>query len=282
MLPTPFSARPDAGPTGPGPTGPGPTPRGPLARSALGLGLGFALLLVGWALAAQAIGRPYLLPTPQSVLASLAQHHQRIGWHASATLGEILVGFALGFVAGTLAGYAIARSAWLEPLVSPLLVTSQAVPVVAVAPLLVYWFGTAGLGVKAGTAAVIVFFPVVVNTVVGLRSIDRGYRDLLHVLDASRWQTLRWLELPAALPMLLGGLRVGVTLAVVGAVVGEFLGGDRGLGALIQIARAQFNDALLFAALVTLVALALALYGLASALERLLLRHHDRPAWDRA
>jgi NitT/TauT family transport system permease protein len=119
----------------------------------------------------------------------------------------------------------------------------------------------------------IVFFPMLVNTVVGLRNIDPAYRQLMRALSANDWQNLTLLEIPAALPYLLGGLRVGVTLSVIGAVVGEFLGSDRGLGTLVQVARGQFNDALTFAALLTLVALALTLYGAAAGVEHVLTRN---------
>jgi NitT/TauT family transport system permease protein len=151
--------------------------------------------------------------------------------------------------------------------------------VVAIAPLLILWLGGSGLGVKVATAALIVFFPVLVNTVVGLRSVDPAYRDLLWVLSASRRQVFWHLELPAALPTLLGGLRIGLTLAVIGAVVGEFLGTDRGLGAQIQVARSLYRDDLVFAALLTLATMALLLYGAAMVAERLLLRYrHDERA----
>jgi NitT/TauT family transport system permease protein len=239
-------------------------------RFALPIGAAATGLAV-WHLAAALVARPYLLPAPQSVAAAAMRHAPRIGYHATATVAETLLGFALGFAFAALAGYALSRSRTAERLVMPYLVATQAVPVVAVAPLLVYWFG-AGMAVKVATAAVIVFFPMLVNTVVGLRHIDPAYRELMRALSADRWQTLRLMEIPAALPVLLGGVRVGITLSVIGAVVGEFLGSDRGLGALVQVAGGQFNDALLFAAILTLVALALGLYALAALAERVLLR----------
>jgi NitT/TauT family transport system permease protein len=243
----------------------------------LAVPLGVVTLVAVWAVLAAWIGRPYVLPPPAAVLGSLVIHRDRIAWHTEATLTAVLLGFLTGFVMATVLGYVISRSVTLERLLAPYLVSSQAVPVVAIAPLLVYWLGSSGLAVKVVTAALIVFFPVLINTVVGLRGIDPGERELMRLLSASRWQTLWLLELPAALPVLLAGVRVGVTLAVIGAVVGEFLGSDRGLGTLIQIASSQFNDALMFAALLTLAVMALTLYGAAAATERLLLRDRTAP-----
>jgi NitT/TauT family transport system permease protein len=151
------------------------------------------------------------------------------------------------------------------------LVASQAVPTVAIAPLLVIWFGP-GIYSKVLICSLIVFFPVLVNTVVGLRAVPDNLRDLMRSLHATRMQTLRLLELPAALPVLLGGLRIGATLSVIGAVVGELVGADRGLGFLINVGRGQYDTALVFVGVFTLVVLALSLYGLVILLEKRLLR----------
>ena len=155
----------------------------------------------------------------------------------------------------------------LEKVLSPYLVASQAVPIVAIAPLLVIWFGP-GMFSKVLICALIVFFPVLVNTMVGLRAVPDNLRDLMRSLRATRWQTLRHLEIPAALPVLLGGLRIGATLSVIGAVVGEFVGADRGLGFLINVGRGQYDTALVFVAVFTLIVMALALYGLVMLAER--------------
>ncbi|MFQ6000434.1 MAG: ABC transporter permease, partial [Anaerolineae bacterium] len=132
------------------------------------------------------------------------------------------------------------------------------------------WFGF-GLLSKVVVCALIVFFPVLVNTIVGLRSVERELVDLLRSLGANRWQMLTMLEAPAALPVLLGGLKIGVTLSVVGAVVGEFVAADEGLGFLINLSRGLFDTPLMFVALFTLVIIALALYGSVVALEGILL-----------
>jgi NitT/TauT family transport system permease protein len=145
------------------------------------------------------------------------------------------------------------------------------VPIVALAPLLVIWFGV-GLQSKVFICVLIVFFPILINTVVGLRSVEPELRDLMRSLRATRWQVFTKLEAPAALPIWLGGLRVGATLAVIGAVVGEFVGADRGLGFLINFGRGQYDTALVFVAAAALVVMALLLYGAVAALERVLLR----------
>jgi NitT/TauT family transport system permease protein len=146
------------------------------------------------------------------------------------------------------------------------LVASQAVPTVAIAPLLVIWFGP-GISSKVLICALIVFFPVLVNTVVGLRAVPENLRDLMRSLQAGHLQTLRLLELPAALPVLLGGLRIGAALSVIGAVVGELVGANRGLGFLINVGRGQYDTALVFVGVFTLVGMALALYGAVLLLE---------------
>ncbi len=187
------------------------------------------------------------------------------------TLQEVVLGLLLGSGLATLIGYWLFRSRLLERLLSPFLVASQAIPTVAIAPLLVIWFG-AGMSSKVLICALIVFFPVLVNTMVGLRAVPENLRDLMRSLRATRAQMLVHLEIPAALPILLGGLRIGATLSVIGAVVGEFVGSDRGLGFLINIGRGQYDTALVFVAVFALVAMALGLYGVVLFMEGRLLR----------
>ncbi|MEN6410298.1 MAG: ABC transporter permease [Anaerolineaceae bacterium] len=186
------------------------------------------------------------------------------------TLVEVLLGLALGAGMATVLGYLLAKSHALERLVGPYLVASQAIPVVAIAPLLVIWFGP-GMFSKVLVCALTVFFPVLVNTVVGVRSVPDHLRDLMQSLEATQGQVLRHLEIPAALPVFLGGLRIGATLSVIGAVVGEFVGSDRGLGFLINVGRGQYDTALVFVAIFTLVVMALALYSAVVLIETRLL-----------
>jgi len=158
----------------------------------------------------------------------------------------------------------------MEKLLSPYLIASQAIPLVAIAPLLVIWFGP-GIFSKILICGLIVFFPVLVNTIVGLRAVPQNLRDLMRSMKATPSQTLRYLEIPAALPIFLGGLRVGATLSVIGAVVGEFVGADRGLGFLINVGRGQYDTALVFVSIFVLITMALSLYGVVVLLEKRLL-----------
>lgn len=231
-----------------------------------------ALLLayLAWEALSRWGGLPaFILPPPYSVALRLWQSitDGSLLLHGAYTLLEVLLGLLLGGGLATIVGYGLARSPVLEKLVSPYLVASQAVPVVAIAPLLVIWFG-AGLFSKVLVCALIVFFPVLVNTIVGLRQVPPSLRDLMLSLRVTRAQMLRHLEFPSALPVLLGGLRIGATLAVIGAVVGEFVGSDRGLGFLINVGRGQYDTALVFVAILALVLMALALYGVVIYLEK--------------
>jgi len=177
---------------------------------------------------------------------------------------------ALGLTTATSLGYILAKSRLAERILSPYIVASQSIPIVALAPLLVIWFGFGSLS-KVLVCAMTLFFPVLINTIIGIRSAERDLIDLMRSLEATRWQVFTMLEAPAALPVLLGGLKVGVTLSVIGAVVGEFVGADRGLGFLVNLARGLFDTPLMFVALFTLVVIAISLYAAVSALESLLL-----------
>jgi len=220
----------------------------------------------------------FILPSPMIVLRRFFEVVQNgsLIWHTSYTLMEVTLGLFSGAFLATVLGYLLAKSSTLERLLSPYLVASQAIPIVAIAPLLVIWFGP-GLFSKVLIAGLIVFFPVLVNTVVGIRAVPQDLRDLMHSLRATRLQTLRFLEIPAALPVFLGGLRIGATLSVIGAVVGEFVGADRGLGFLINVGRGQYDTALVFVTVFTLVVMALLLYGAVILLERKLLAWQHRP-----
>jgi len=233
----------------------------------------FAAALLTWELVSRFSGLPaFILPSPEQVAVRFwkALTDGSLLLHAAVTLTEILLGLLTGTVAAVVLGYAVAKSRMFERLVAPYLVASQAIPIVAIAPLLVIWFGP-GMFSKVLICALIVFFPVLVNTVVGVRAVPRPLHDLMRSLRATRGQILGRLEVPAALPILLGGLRIGATLSVIGAVVGELVGADKGLGFLVNSARGQYDTALVFVAVFTLVALALALYGLVAWLEKKLL-----------
>jgi len=236
--------------------------------------LALVIFFLAWELIVRWGGYPaFILPTPRQVWMRLlvALHEGSLTMHVLVTLREVLGGLALGLTVAVVLGYFLAKSRTLERVLSPYIVASQAVPIVALAPLLVIWFGAGSLS-KVLVCALTLFFPVLINTVVGIRSVDAELRDLMRSLQASRWQVFTLLELPAALPVLFGGLKVGVTLSVIGAVVGEFVGADRGLGFLVNLARGLFDTPLMFVALFTLMFIALALYLIVSALEGWLLK----------
>jgi NitT/TauT family transport system permease protein len=213
---------------------------------------------------------PFILPTPEAVFGRfLGAIGDGILWpHFATTLLEVALGFTVGAAAGLGIGYVLARSALVERLASPYLVAAQAVPILAIAPLLALWFGP-GLLSKVVICSLIVFFPVAISTMVGIRSVDPRLLELGRSLRATPRQVLTTLEIPAALPSILGGMRVGVTLAVVGAVVGEWAGAERGLGVLINLARGSlFDIPLMFAALLTLALMGIVLYLAVVLVER--------------
>lgn len=228
------------------------------------------LAVILWDLAARIWNLPaFILPRPGQVAERFVRAIQdgSLIRNAAFTLLEVMLGLLAGSLVATVLGYFLARFQLLERLISPYLVASQAVPTIAIAPLLVIWFGS-GIFSKILICSLTVFFPVLVNTVIGLRAVPENLRDLMRSLHATPRQMLRYLELPAALPVLLGGLRIGATLSVIGAVVGEFVGSDVGLGFLINVARGQFDTAMVFVSVFTLIALALSLYGLVVLVEK--------------
>lgn len=237
------------------------------------LPLGLLLLLGLWSLITLIGNYPtFILPDPASAFRELSKIAVNgVLWHHSqATLLAIVGGLGLGLSTATILGYLLAKSPLLERLVGPYIAASQSIPALAIAPLLIIWFGSGQLS-KVLICALVVFFPVLVNTVVGIRSVDAGLKTLMHSLRANRWQTFLMLEVPAAMPVLLGGLKIGVTLSVIGAVVGEFVGADRGLGFLINLSKGMFNTPLMFAALFALAAISLSLYLIVTWLENWLL-----------
>jgi NitT/TauT family transport system permease protein len=231
----------------------------------------FVAFVVAWKLVVVVAGLPpFILPPPEQVAVRFVT-----AWtdgtmlpHAWTTFVEVVLGFAVGAGAGVAVGYALARSQLAERVLSPYLVAAQAVPILALAPLLALWFGP-GLLAKVVICGLIVFFPVAVATMVGIRSVDRGLLELARSLRATPRRTLLDVEIPAALPAIFGGLRIGATLAVVGAIVGEWAGADQGLGVLVNLARGSlFDIPLLFATLATIALLGIACYGLVVLVER--------------
>ncbi len=229
------------------------------------------LLIWWWATDARLVP-DFMVPTPQEVWLAFAQLAQTgaLWKHTGVTLSEALLGFAAAFVVGTTLGYLLSRSALLSRVLGPYIAATQAMPLLALAPLLVVWFGL-GLSSKVIICALIVFFPILVNTTTGLRGVDKDLVDASYTMGASRWQALRHVEIPLALRTLLAGIRMGLTLSLTGAILGEFIASDSGLGFLMTMARTNFDSAMLFAAAITLTSLAIFAYVGIGWLERWLI-----------
>lgn len=215
----------------------------------------------------------FILPGPEVVWRKMVvmAADGSLFFHARVTLVEVGLGLLLGLATAFVLGYLLGKSRAVERIVAPYIVASQSVPVVAIAPLLVIWFGS-GLTSKVLVCALITFFPTLVNTMVGVRNVDEELHDLMRTLRAKWWQTFHLLELPAALPVIFGGLKLSVILSVVGAVVGEFAGANAGLGYLINLARGVLDTPLMFVAVLALVVIAQALYLLVAWGESVALR----------
>jgi putative hydroxymethylpyrimidine transport system permease protein len=227
-----------------------------------------AALIGGWeALARLGSIENYLLPAPSEVVRALVDDRDLLLPDAWVTLQEVLLGFALAMCVGLALAALLHLSQLLRRALYPLVVASQAVPVIVIAPILVIWFGF-GMGPKLMVIALICFFPVTVNTLDGLRSVDGAQIKVLRTLDASRWDIFRRLELPAALPFVFSGAKVAVAVAVIGAIFAELVGSDAGLGHAIQVGTAQLLTARVFAAVLILAIMAIVLFTLVGLLER--------------
>jgi len=232
------------------------------------------LLLAAWELAARwdliadALNiKPFLIPAPSDVAQSLWEDRELLATDAWVTIQEVLLGFAIALVLGF--GFAIALhlSDTLRRAFYPLLVASQTVPMIAIAPILVVWLGF-GIGPKLAIIALVCFFPITVNTLDGLRSVDPELPRMMRTLDAGRSRTLTRVEIPSALPFLISGAKIAAAISVIGAVFGEWSGADEGLGHLILVAQGQLQTARVFAAVFVLSALAVVLFGALALAER--------------
>jgi putative hydroxymethylpyrimidine transport system permease protein len=209
----------------------------------------------------------FLVPSPAEIADALWQSRELLAENAWVTLKEILLGLGCAIVAGL--GFALAMhlSETLRTALYPLIVASQTIPVIALAPILVVWFGF-GYGPKLWIIALICFFPITVNTLDGLRSVDPEATKMMRTLDASRWQILRRVEAPTSLPYFFSGTRIAVAVAAIAAVFAEWAGSDSGLGHLILVDNAQLETARVFAAILVLAVMTLTLYGLVALAER--------------
>jgi len=231
------------------------------------------LLLAFWEWGVGLLGvGAYLLPPPSLVArAPLDTAADGSLWtHLQVTVTETLAGFAVALLAGVLAGALLVQSRLLERTVYGYLVAIQTMPKIALAPLFVAWFGF-GLSSKIGIAALIAFFPILVNVIVGLKSCDAGKLDLMKTLSASRWQLFRHVQLPSALPYLMAGVEVAIVFALTGAIVGEFVGATAGLGYQMVLANSEMQVPKVYAVLLVLGGLGVVLHALVELLRRRLL-----------
>lgn len=220
----------------------------------------FLGLLAAWQLLVSITGvAKFILPDPLSVLTALYRRWPELMSHAGVTVTEILLGLFLGTLLGCISALVIAHYRGARLWVMPVLVVSQAIPVFALAPILVLWLGY-GLASKVAMATLIIYFPVTVAFYDGLRRTEPGWLDLAQVMGGSRWRTLTRIRIPAALPALASGLRVAASVAPIGAIVGEWVGSSAGLGYLMLHANARLQVDVMFAALLVLAVFAVALY----------------------
>lgn len=202
-----------------------------------------------------------ILPAPSAIGRTLWDERSMLVSDLWVTLKEIVYGFVAGFVIGVVCGVLIVYSKIAERTLYPLVIASQVIPVFAIAPLLIIWFGF-GIQPKVIICALIVFFPICVNMVEGLRSAEKGIVELMRSYGASEARIFRSVRLPAAVPFLLIGTQVGITFAVIGAVIAEWVGADAGLGYRMVVANSQSETSLVFAAIITLAVVGVALFGL--------------------
>src|SRR5829696_9167193 len=230
-----------------------------------------ALILGTWELAVRLASAPiWLLPAPSDVVRSLVEDRAILLPNALVTFSEVLIGFACAVLAGVGLGIAVYRSPTLNRALYPVIIASQTIPIPAVAPLLLVLFGY-GLGPKVIVTALVGFFPIVVNTVEGLRSTDRDVVNLLRSFGATRAKVFRLAEFPSSLPSIFAGARIAVAICVIGAVFGELDGARAGLGYLMVCSIAQFETPRMVAAIVLLSIMSTGLFAAVGLAERMLL-----------
>jgi NitT/TauT family transport system permease protein len=227
------------------------------------------VLIVFWEAACRLFNiAPFLVPAPSAIASRLMEKPGLFWVHGWFTLYETFAGFILAVAVGLIAAAAIVIIPSIRDVLMPILLIAQLVPKVAIAPILLVWFGY-GVAPKIIIAFLVAFFPIVVNTANGLASVERELLDLGRSLEASRWQIFWKFRMPSALPELFGGMKIAITLAVIGAIIGEFVGGDKGLGYLIIIANQELDTPLAFAALFVISVGGIVLYAAIEGLERL-------------
>jgi NitT/TauT family transport system permease protein len=218
----------------------------------------------------------FIIPPPLAVWESMVDllGSANTLHHAWVTLYETLIGFFFATLIGVGLGTLLGKVLWLERAVNPFVVATQVVPKVALVPLFILWFGF-GPESKIVVATVLAFFPILTNTVLGIKSVERGYRDVMTVLNAGRWQRFVALELPSSLPAVLAGMEVGIVLAIIGAVVGEYLGGSDGLGHLLVASLNDYKVGTMFAVIILLTAMGFVLYAFIGGIKRFVIPWHE-------
>src|SRR6266436_2886102 len=230
----------------------------------------FVIFIIGWEAAVRGLGISKIVLPPPSAIAIALWESLRQGelhWHFAVTLYEVLAGFLVGSIGGLMLGFVIALSPLLERIFYPYVVAFQTVPKVAIAPIIVIWFGY-GVSSKVVITATIAFFPLLANTIMGLRATPHDQIEMLVSCTASRWQVFIMVRLKQALPYIFVGLDVAIVLAVIGAIVGEFVGAKAGLGYLILQKNFNFDMAGTFAILIILSAIGVGLHAVVSFLQR--------------
>jgi NitT/TauT family transport system permease protein len=233
-----------------------------------------ALFLGVWEVLCRALDvKTYLLPTPSRIWEELVRQGPSLVEHTWITTYEMLLGFILAAVVGILLAVFIVSSPVFDRSIMPVLIFSQTIPKIAIAPLFIVWFGF-GPTAKVLVAFLICFFPIVIDTAVGLRSVSPDMLNLARSMGASWWDIFVKIRVPTALPYIFSGLKVAITLAVVGAVVGEFVGATKGLGYILLKANGELQTPLLFAAIAILTAIGIIFYYVLEAAERVMIPWH--------
>lgn len=236
------------------------------------------VILGAWKLSTVSFGiSRFVLPPPEDVALMLGQLvRDPEVWlvHARITLVETVVGFLFALVTGVMIGAVLGRIFWLERAVRPVVVALQVIPKVALIPLFVIWFGF-GMTSKIVIAAILAFFPIMLNVLLGVRSVQPGHREVMRSLDASRWQTFQSLDFHSTLPYVFAGMEVGIVFALIGAIVGEYLGGNQGLGYMVVVSLNALDAPQLFAVIILLAALGSILFFAVNGIKRLMIPWHD-------
>jgi len=233
-----------------------------------------AAVVILWSLASRIFKIPsYLLPSPEEIAQRIAKDWRSLVQETGYTLLSVLLGFAMSVVIGVPLALMIVLNRTLERILMPVVVMSQTVPKVAIAPILIIWLGF-GLLPKIAITFLITFFPIVVSTAVGLKSVELDMLDLVRSMGAGRLKLVLRVRMPHALPNIFAGLKIAICLAVVGAIVGEFVGSDNGLGYLLLTSAGSLDGPLTWAALIILVAMGVVLFSIVGFIERLVIPWH--------